>query len=66
MVLAHDSPFIEELLCTYRCLAADWFWFGMKADVMAYVAKCKLCQQHKQETIVPGGLLQPLPLPDKV
>lgn len=39
---------------------------GLKADVENFVKSCQLCQQSKNITRVPVGLLQPLPIPTKV
>jgi hypothetical protein len=36
-----------------------FFWKGMKADIVNYVARCLECQQVKDEHRHPAGLLQP-------
>ena len=36
----------------------------MKNEVFEYIARCKECQQVKDEHQHPAGLLQPLPIPD--
>ncbi|CAL2271884.1 unnamed protein product [Prunus armeniaca] len=53
-------------LKTYQRLSQSFYWPGMKHDVQKMVAECHTCQQHKYETVTPAGLLQPLPIPDKV
>jgi hypothetical protein len=40
-----------------------FFWKGMKADIVNYVAKCLECQQVKDEHTHPAGLLQPHTIP---
>ncbi|KAK9105324.1 hypothetical protein Scep_022168 [Stephania cephalantha] len=40
-----------------------FWWPGIKADVGAYVRGCEVCQQVKAEHRRPGGLLQPMPIP---
>lgn len=64
----HDSPISGNSgeLKTYMRLANDWFWQGMRKDVVAYVQKCAVCQQNKASTQCPAGLLQPLPFPMQV
>jgi hypothetical protein len=37
----------------------------MKKDVADYIARCMECQKVKAEHKHPGGLLQPLPIPEK-
>ncbi|GKB95105.1 ty3-gypsy retrotransposon protein, partial [Tanacetum coccineum] len=54
------------VLKTYQRMAAEVYWVGMRKDVAKMVSECEICQRHKYSTMVPGGLLQPLELPDKV
>ncbi|GAU44212.1 hypothetical protein TSUD_370750 [Trifolium subterraneum] len=51
---------------TYRRLAANVYWVGMKNTVQEFVKACDTCQRQKYLTSSPGGLLQPLPLPDRI
>ena len=51
---------------TYRHLASNLFWKGMKGDIMRFVQNCDVCQHQKYLTIALGGSLQPLPIPDQV
>lgn len=38
----------------------------MAKDIQAYVRSCIVCQRSKPEQIASLGLLQPLPVPDRV
>ncbi|PNX98963.1 Ty3/gypsy retrotransposon protein [Trifolium pratense] len=51
---------------TYRRLAANVYWVGMKARVQEYVKACDICQRQKYLAVSPGGLLQPLPIPTAI
>ncbi|KAA0054256.1 putative retroelement pol polyprotein [Cucumis melo var. makuwa] len=51
-------------LRTYKRIAAELFWEGMKNDIMLYVEQCHVCQQNKVQALSPAGLLQPLPIPN--
>lgn len=51
---------------TYRRLAANVYWVGMKNTVQEYVRSCDTCQRQKYLASSPGGLLQPLPVPDRI
>jgi hypothetical protein len=41
-----------------------FFWKGMKADIVNFVARCLECQQVKAEHRHPRGLLQPHAIPE--
>lgn len=47
----------------YRDLKKLYWWQPMKLDVAEFVARCIICQQVKAEHQRPGGLNQPLPIP---
>ena len=48
----------------YRDLKKHFWWPRMKRDVVEHVARCLTCQQVKAEHQRPGGLLQPLNIPE--
>lgn len=64
----HDSVLggYSGFLWTYKRMAGELYWKGMKKDVKNYVDSCLICQKNKVDAISPTGLLQPLPVPDKV
>lgn len=51
---------------SYRKIVANLYWRGMKGDVQQYVQACDTCQRQKYVTSAPSGLLQPLPIPERV
>jgi hypothetical protein len=51
---------------TYRRIAANVYWVGMKNAVQEFVRGCDVCQRQKYLASTPGGLLQPLPVPDRI
>jgi hypothetical protein len=51
---------------TYRRLAANVYWMGMKSTVQEFVRNCDTCQRQKYLAASPGGLLQPLPIPEQI
>lgn len=64
----HDSPTGGHTgeHKTYARIARDWFWEGMKKQIVEYVKKCEVCQRQKHSSLAPAGLLQPLLIPDQV
>nr|KYP46337.1 Retrovirus-related Pol polyprotein from transposon 297 family [Cajanus cajan] len=51
---------------TYRRMATNLYWQGMKEDICKFVQGCDVCQRQKYLTTAPGGLLQPLPVPNQM
>lgn len=81
LVISPESPSIPWLLeefhstpagghsgflRTYRRLADSLYWVGMQRSVRDYVRSCDVCQRQKYSATTPGGLLQPLPIPNGV
>lgn len=81
IVVPPHSPWIPRLLVefhvtpagghsgayrTYRRIASNVYWPEMMKQVTHFVAACATCQRHKTDTKSPAGLLQPLPIPDRV
>ncbi|KAL0545247.1 hypothetical protein IC582_020397 [Cucumis melo] len=64
----HDSIFggHSGFLRTYKRMSGELFWKGMKTDVKNYVEQCEICQRNKYEATKPAGVLQPLPIPDRI
>jgi hypothetical protein len=48
----------------YHDLKATYWWYGIKRDVVEYVALCDTCQRVKIEHQWPARLLQPLQVPE--
>ena len=63
---AHNSTLVVHPGSTkmYHDLKTHYWWNGMKRDIAEYVARCLTCQRVKTEHQKPGGLLQPLPIPE--
>ncbi|MCH86958.1 hypothetical protein A2U01_0007822, partial [Trifolium medium] len=81
LVLSSKSPSIPMLLKefhntptgghsgylrTYRRLAENLYWVGMQRTVRDFVRACDVCQRQKYDSTTPGGLLQPLPVPNAI
>jgi hypothetical protein len=59
---AHDSDYSIYTGSTkmYQDLKQKYWWYGLKRDVVAHVARCDVCQRVKAEQQRPAGLLHPL------
>ncbi|XP_073036597.1 uncharacterized protein [Primulina eburnea] len=67
MYEAHKSKFSVHPCSTkmYKDLKKNFWWSEMKKkDVAMFVSKCHVCQKVKAEHQRPGGLLQPLEIPE--
>ncbi|KAL0549554.1 hypothetical protein IC582_014039 [Cucumis melo] len=64
----HDSIFRghSSFLRTYKRMSGELYWKGMKADIKSYVEQCEICQRNKYEATKPAGVLQPLPIPERI
>ena len=51
---------------TSRRIGAMVYWKGMKKATRAFVRECETCQKCKPNLSAYPGLLQPLPMPDRV
>lgn len=51
-------------LRTYKRVARNFCWPGMKRMIRKFVAECDICQRNHYEAIHPPGLLQPNKIPD--
>jgi hypothetical protein len=45
---------------------ANFYWPGMRKDIKLFVRECPVCQANKNESVASPGLLQPLPIPNRV
>ncbi|KAJ4717218.1 Retrotransposon protein, putative, Ty3-gypsy subclass [Melia azedarach] len=63
----HDSKWAGHLGAkrTNALLENLYYWSKMREDVEAYVRTCLVCQQDKIEQRASGGLLEPLPIPER-
>ncbi|KAL4035233.1 hypothetical protein IC575_003914 [Cucumis melo] len=64
----HDSVFggHSGFLRTYKRMAEELYWKGMKKDVQKYCDECVICQRNKSSALSPAGLLLPLEMPDAI
>jgi hypothetical protein len=63
----HDVPYVgyPGYQKTITIVRSQFFWLGMKKDVVDYIAQCMECQKVKDENRHPSGVLEPLPIPKK-
>ncbi|KAL4010950.1 hypothetical protein IC575_027992 [Cucumis melo] len=56
----------SEFLRTYKRVAAELYWEGMKADIKKQCEECLTCQRSKTLALSPAGLLVPLEIPQAI
>jgi len=66
VALHHDGPYAGHpgRDKTLELVQRQFWWPSIRRDVNAYVASCASCQQNKTQAKRPGGLLNPLPIPE--
>ncbi|KAK8949103.1 hypothetical protein KSP39_PZI005439 [Platanthera zijinensis] len=66
--LYHDSALggHSGITATYKRLKRRLYWKRMKSELYEYIQHCEVCQQCKSDTQRPMGLLQPLPIPERI
>lgn len=47
-------------------ICKQFYWPKMQQDIRDFVRQCTICQQAKVEQALPAGLLQPLPIPQRI
>jgi len=65
MTECHDTPYSGHpgRNKTLNLVQRLFWWPSMAADVAQHVKFCTSCQRNKARNQLPGGLLQPLPIP---
>jgi hypothetical protein len=48
----------------YHDLRQQFWWTRMKREAAHYVSECDTCRKIKADNMKPGGLLQPLSVPE--
>lgn len=63
----HDSRTAGHLgsAKTVELVARRFTWPNMHREIKVYVSTCVSCQRNKPALQLPGGLLQPLPIPER-
>ncbi|KAG7579311.1 Integrase catalytic core [Arabidopsis thaliana x Arabidopsis arenosa] len=51
---------------THQRVKGLFYWKGMVKDIQSFIRSCGVCQQCKGDNAAYPGLLQPLPIPEKV
>ena len=64
----HSSPEggHSSMDATARRIGAVVYWKGMKKATREFVRACTICQRYKPDLAAYPGLLQPLPIPNRV
>jgi hypothetical protein len=62
----HNAPYVGNPWYhkTIVVVKSQYYWPGMKKEIVEYIAKCLECQKVKAEHRHPVGLMHPLPIPE--
>ena len=62
----HDAPYSGHrgTTKTVELISKAYWWPRMRAEILHHVRTCATCQLTKARQVQPGGLLQPLPIPE--
>ena len=65
--ILHDAPSAGHpgVTRTLEKVQRYYWWPAVRRDVEDYIRTCTSCQVNKPDNQAPGGLLQPLPVPDR-
>ncbi|GAQ92573.1 hypothetical protein KFL_010580010, partial [Klebsormidium nitens] len=64
--LRKHTLYAKESKCmdkTEEVTTRNFYWPDLQADVRRYIRSCDACQRNKPSNRRPGGLLQPIPIP---
>ena len=63
----HDAPYAGHpgVTKTLKLVTDRYWWPQIRQYVKNYIQQCGSCQRNKASQQVPGGLLQPLPIPEQ-
>jgi len=66
MSKAYSTPYTAHpgSIKMYQDLRRNFWWNGMKRDIVEFVQKNQVCQQVKEKHMKPLGLLMSLPIPE--
>nr|GEU71565.1 transposon Ty3-G Gag-Pol polyprotein [Tanacetum cinerariifolium] len=81
ILLCPTSPLLETVLAlchtspegghfgfhkTLHKVKQTFWWKGLKQRVKFFIKECQVCQRFKSDSMLPAGLLQPLPISERV
>ena len=51
----HNTPMggHSGMFRTYKRIASNFYWVGMKKDIQDYIRCCDTCQRNKSDTLTP-------------
>lgn len=51
---------------TLQRVKQSFYWSGMRTSIKDFIKNCDTCQRCKYDCMTPAGLLQPLPIPQRI